>query len=432
MRAWMLVIVMLAVLPGAARAQRPGGPFGGLFGRTPPPTGAELTSLEFRTATGAQFDDRWLLPEGSPDGIPSSGITAGTNVGLGFERRVDRLRFSLAAGSTYQQFFQAPRFGATTYDASSLLIAKVGARLSVDASATAMRSPFFQINPVVPAPGPLPEVPVPGERFSARRLANDSFEGKAGFTSQYSRRSTLSFGITHREMRFPTQPGNNFSVSGANGLWRHHVSKDLALRLGYGREDARTTSLGPETFVHETIDAGFDFEKELTLARRTAFSAFTQTSMLRENGGPRRYRLNGGASLQRGFKRSWSSSLVFNRTTEFVAGFATPLFSDALSAAIGGQLARRVDWTGGVGAGRSQVGFEGDGRFLTYSATSRLSAGLVRNLGLYAQYTFYHYEIPPGSSVVDLLPAMSSQSVSAGVSVWVPIIHRVRAPRDPR
>lgn len=433
MRLWIVVIVLVAAVPGSARAQGqgPGGPFGGLFGRTPPRTGFEITALDFRTAIGGQFDDDLPVPSVGTDGRPSSGATSGVTAGLAFERRVERLRFNIRAGSTYQQFFQVPRFGATTYDASSLLVAKVGTRLVVDASVNAMRSPFFQIAPIVPTSSPLPEVPVPGDRFSVRTLANDNFEGTAGITSQYSKRSTLSFGATARETRFLHQPQNNFRVLGGRGLWRHRLSRNFSARLGYGYEEARTRSLGSATFVHETIDLGIDFEREMKLARRTQFTAFTQTSMLRENRGERRYRLNGGASIARGFKRTWSSSLIFNRTTEFLAGFTTPLFSDSLSAAVGGQLARRVEWTGGVGGGRSQVGFGAD-RFFTYSGTTRLSAGLTRHLGLYAQYTYYHYELPPGSSVIELLPEMSRQSVSVGLSAWVPIINRMREPRDPR
>lgn len=431
MRICIGVVMIVTALPVSAWAQNVGGPFGGLFGRTPPPTGFEVTALEFRTSVGGQFDDDLAVRGFESDGRPTSGLTAGVATGLAFERRVERMRFTARGGTTYQQFYQVPRFDAWTYDASSLFTASVGSRFTVDASANAIRSPFYQISPVVPSAGPLPEVTVPGDPYAVRLLANDNLEGTAGISTQYSKRSTLSFGVTGRQTRFSTQPDNNFYVLGAHGQWRHRLSRDLAVRLGYGRERARTQSLGESIFIHETIDIGLDFEREITVARRTALTAFTQTSILKENGGERRYRLNGGASLARGFKRTWSSSLIFNRTTEFLAGFTTPLFSDTLSMAVAGQLSQRVEWSGGIGAGRSLVGF-GNDRFYTASGTTRLSAGLTHHLGVYAQYTYYHYEVPLGSLVVALLPQMSRQSVSVGISTWVPIIHRMRAPSDPR
>ncbi|MDP2390079.1 MAG: hypothetical protein Q8N52_07110, partial [Acidobacteriota bacterium] len=70
--------------------------------------------------------------------------------------------------------------------------------------------------------------------------------------------------------------------------------------------------------------------------------------------------------------------------------------------------------------------------FVTYTGNSRLSAGLTRHLGIFAQYHYYRYNLPPGSSSVVLLPQMSRQGVSVGLSAFVPIFTRERQPRDPR
>ena len=74
-------------------------------------------------------------------------------------------------------------------------------------------------------------------------------------------------------------------------------------------------------------------------------------------------------------------------------------------------------------------GFGGSG-FNVYSASTRLDVALNRTLGLYGQYSYYRYEIPPGSSDINLLSKLSRQIATVGLSVWLPIINDTRPPRE--
>jgi hypothetical protein len=67
------------------------------------------------------------------------------------------------------------------------------------------------------------------------------------------------------------------------------------------------------------------------------------------------------------------------------------------------------------------VGFDGDS-YTNMSATSSLSYGLFTNVGAYAQYTYQNSEYPAGSTVFLLPGRMNRQSVSAGLSAWLPLI----------
>ncbi len=236
-------------------------------------------------------------------------------------------------------------------------VAKVATRFTVDAMATARRSPFFELTPGAPLSGT--EVRVPSDRFTSRALRNDSFEGALGFTSQFTRRSSIGATVSRRDTRFPESSGYNYSGWGARGDFRHGLSRNATLHLGYGREDARQQSLGEGRYVHEMIHVGVDLDRSISLARRTALSFYTQPSVLRESGGPRRFRLNGGVTLRRDFGRTWNASLLVNRDTEFHPGFVAPLFSHGGGLSIGGLLAKRVEWTSNVGARRGQLGFDG-------------------------------------------------------------------------
>ena len=429
--ALLLVIVVLA--PVSAGAQGLAGPFGGLFGRTPERTNQDFTALEFRTSVASQYDDV-LVDDGIPAALaPKDGASSGVNAGLDFVRRSDRLRLNAYGTGTHQQFFRAPAFGATSYDLGGLVVTKVATRLSLEGSGTYRRSPFYHLLPAASGELPLPEVLVPSNASAngARRLDNDTVEGIAGFSSPYTRRSTLSASVSRRTTRFFNQPLNNFELWGAKAMWTRKMTRDVAARVGYGREEIQQSVAGGR-FIHEVFDVGIDLAREISLARRTAFSFTTQTSMVRETGGERRYRLNGGINLTRAFQRTWAASVSATRNTEFLPGFLQPMFSDGVSGTVSGMLGDRVEWSAAVGASRGQIGYEAVDDFVTYTGNSRLSAGLTRHLGIFAQYNYYRYNLPPGSTSVVLLPQMSRQGVSVGLSAFVPIFTRERQPRDPR
>lgn len=428
----LLIVAVLLLAPSAAGAQGLAGPFGGLFGRTPERTNKEFTALEFRSAVGGQYDDA-ILDDSTPANLaPKSGSTGGVNAGLSFERRSDRLRLSAYGAGTHQQFFREPAFGATSYDGGALLLARVATRLSLEGSANYRRSPFFHLLPAVSGGVPLPAVLVPTDAFAARKLDNETLEGMAGFSSPYTKRSTLSASVSRRATRFFDQPDTNFELWGVKGMWTRKMTRDVAARIGYGREEIKQTAVGEGRFIHEVFDAGFDLAREFSVARRTAFHVNTQTSMIRETGGDRRYRLNGGIGLTRAFRRTWAASVSATRNTEFLPGFLEPIFSDGVSATVSGMLADRIEWSGAVGASRGRVGFEALDDFISYTGTTRLSAGVTRHLGVYAEYSYYRYDLPPGTSAVVLLPQLSRQSVSVGLSAYVPVFTKVRTPRDPR
>ena len=429
-----ILAAALLVAPVAAVAQGSlAGPFGGLFGRAPERTHKEFTAIEFRTAVGGQYD-AMILDDSNPlaDLAPTNGATAGVNAGLSFETRSDRLRLDAHGSATHQQFFREPAFGAMSYDGGALLSAKMSTRLSLDASATYNRSPFFHVLPASSGALPVPEVLIPSDPFAARTLGNDTAEGMVGFTSPYSKRSTLSASVSRRVTRFFGQPDNDYGLWATRGMWTHKLTRDVAARIGYGREDIQQSSAADARYVHEVLDVGLDLAREISVARRTALTVTTQTSMIRETGGERRYRLNGGVTLARGFRRTWTASIAATRNTEFLPGFLEPVFSDGASASLSGMFAPRIEWSAAIGASRGEVGFEGTGDFISYSGNSRLSAGITRHLGLYAEYAYYHYEIPPGSTSFFLLPQQSRQSISVGLSAYVPMFTRVREPRDTR
>jgi hypothetical protein len=419
------------VLPAPAAAQRAGGPFSGLFGRTPPRTGQEVTRVEIRGAIGGQHDS--TIPAGVDDvnGLPTGAI-ASASTGLVFERHRDRLEVRGKGSATHQEFFREPRTGAPTYEAAANMLARIGTRFTIDGNAQAIRSPFFHVSLVAPLPIPFLDVSVPGDRNAIGKMRNDTFDGAIGFTSQFTERSRFSASVSRRDIRFLEQPYRDYAGWGSRADLRRRLSRNSTLRLSYGREQAHQNLLGDGLYVHELLDAGVDLDRGLSITRRTSLSFYTQTSILRETGGPRRFRLNGGLTLGRDLRRTWNAAITVNRDTELHPGFVAPLFSHGLAFSVGGMPTLRTEFTANVSARRGHLGFDGSNKMNTQSATARLSTGITTKTGLYGQYTYYRYDVPAGSTVVEMLPRLARQQFAIGVTLWLPIYTHVRAPRDPR
>jgi hypothetical protein len=425
-----VVVAVALMVPATAAAQRGGGPFADLFGRTPPRTGQEITRVEVRGTIGGQYDSIGRDEVVAPDGLPTGAI-ASASTGLAFERRRDRIDFRGKAGAIHQEFFQE-RTGAPTYDAAAAMQARVGTRFTIDVSGRAVRSPFFQISPVAREAIPFNDALLPGDRNAVRRMRNDAFDGEAGFTTQFARRSHFSASLTRRDLRYLDQSGRNYAGWGSRVDYRQGLTRHSTLRFSYSREHAHQQLLGDGLYTHDLLDVGVDTDRDLSITRRTTLAFYTQTSIVRQQGGPRRFRLNGGATLGRDFNRTWNASVLVNRDTEFHPGFVAPLFSDGVTLAIGGMPTVRTEFMVNASARRGQIGFDGSDRLNTQSATARVSTGITTKTGVYAQYTYYRYDVPAGSTVVEMLPRLARQQLSIGITMWLPIYSHVRTPRDPR
>jgi hypothetical protein len=425
-----LGVAVLLLLPPAAHAQGNSGPFGGLFGRTPERIGREFTAFDLRTSFGGQYDDAIYGGDSlQPGGPLRSGVIGGVNTALGFQRETDRTTVKLTSSVTHQEYVR-DRFGATSLDAGAEVSGKLTTRLTLDAGANYLRSPFFHLQPSLARPSPLTAIAIPNNPHAVRALITEGADGRVGFSSQYTKRSTLSMSISRRQVRFVDEPGSNFAANALRATWRRRTTRSFSLRAGYGREDIHQNQAAGAEYTHEVIDVGADFDRELSLTRRTTLSFNTQTSIIKE--GRRRYRLNGHLGLTKYFQRTWRVSVSGVRDTEFLPGFDRPLFSDAVVASVSGMVARRSDWSTMVSAGRGEFGFdETPGRFTTATATTRLNLAVSRHIGVFADYSLYFFKLPPQSTGLAGVGQMNRQTITLGMTAWLPIINHMRAPRDP-
>jgi opacity protein-like surface antigen len=108
------------------------------------------------------------------------------------------------------------------------------------------------------------------------------------------------------------------------------------------------------------------------------------------------------------------------------------VFQDSVSASFGGLINRRLQVSASTGMAFGTVGLspdddDNDGYTSTFASTG-LSIGLTRNLGVNVGYTYYRYRfdnvsaLPPGA-----LRQVNRHAVQAGLQVSAPIFERQRA-----
>jgi hypothetical protein len=423
-------VAALLLLPAAAFAQGDPGPFGGLFGRTPERTGNEFTAIDFRSAFAGQYDDAVLVDDAIPeDDVPRSGYTSGVNTGLVFERQSDRLLFRAQGGATYQEYYRKPVFGATSYDAGMQFRAELATRFHLLGQAGYHRSPFFQMVPAASAF--TSAVITPGDPYAVRLIGNQSYDVGGGFVSQYAKHSSLAFSAAQRETRFDESESNTFRVLRMEATWKRQLSRGFAVHAGYGRERGRHSTLPDALFVYELVDIGVDFNRQLSVSRRTTLAFSTVTSAVKRTLTGRRYRLNGHANLTTHFGRTWRASAGVSRDTEFLPGFFEPLFTDAVTGMVDGMFSKRAEWMATISAGKGTFGFDNDGRYTTGHTLTRLNLAITRRLGLFAEYSIYYHKLPPTPTAFVMPGQVARQAFAVGFNTWIPILNKVRAPRDP-
>jgi hypothetical protein len=427
-------LVAALLTPAAAMAQGNPGPYGRLFGRIPAQAGVrEHTTVEIRSSIGANYDSVLLLPEGSPTDIPlDGGITSGGTAVLGISHRSSMFLANVSGGASRGQYFTQPSsYGNTQYFANAQVSSTLTTRFDVYATAGYNHSPYYEFftdfgrQPLDPNLNVDPTV-LPFSPYATVMLENETVDGKVGLTGKITKTSSIGVSGYKRQTRFANQPDDDLTNTGYDATWTWQLSRDLGVHAGYGRHfvDVR----GPDRRDYEgaSIDAGVDYNKAFSIARRTTLRFNTATSVVKYPGVNSEFRVNGGVSLSKSFRRTWQASAAFNRATSFVPGFFEPLYTDSVGASLGGMFSRRVQFSSGISAARGESAFSDTTGFSTYSASATLSFAIFKNMSAYTSYATYWYEVPPNAITLTVPGTMARQIVSVGINLYVPVYEKVR------
>jgi hypothetical protein len=424
-------VAVLLLLPSAAFAQGNPGPFGGLFGRTPERVGRDYTLFELRGSTGLQWDDSLLGSEGEIGEQVYAGLVGSALGALFFERQNDRMRLEARSTTEFRVSVEDQALGGTSFHNYVRYLVRPTTRVTVDASAMHLYSPFFQFQPTAFVIDNSTRV-MSGLPNVATMLRNNTVGGEANLAYQYGKHSTVSASVTGRETRFDGRPEYDLSLFGFQGVWRRGLSRGLQLRLGYSRDEWRSR-LGTMSHIQEELLAGVDFTKAFSIARKTSLSFSTETVALRRADTGRRYRLNGSVSLDHQMGRTWLLALHAGRTSEFVAGFNAPVLGDTVSMSFSGLLAPRLELVTVGGATKGDYGFDSElGSFNSAHGVAMVNFAVTRKFGLFTQVGFYHHDLPSVAATVAPVRQLSRRTVMVGVTTWIPLHVSERGTSDSR
>ena len=277
----------------------------------------------------------------------------------------------------------------------------------------------------IPQPGVLPGTSIP-EHVDMQTGANAA----VGLSQSITKRVGLYAGYGYQRTEDLAGVGRLESHTAAGGV-TVQVGLGLGVRLGYGYSDAVYGPAGARThFRRDSGSAGVDFNRSLSLTRRSSLGFGTGWAAVADPGAPVHHRLTGSVRFQYEIGRSWTASAGMHRDAGFVHTFVAPVLSDAASAGIGGQISRRFGFNASVGVLRGQVGVQQSANTFNSSfARAGLQTALSRHVAISTGYSYYRYNFE--EAVV--LPAgaprrLNRQAFHVSLRLWAPIMQRLRRP----
>jgi hypothetical protein len=431
-------MIVLVVSAAPALAQRQSGPFAGVLGADT--TANARHGLTFDGSLFGAWDD--ILTDVPPStAVPGpsdeaplddqylrSGGGAGATAGLTHVRNTRTTQWESSASTAMRLYGGDNSDISATFSATTGGSRTLGQRASLTVSGGWAYAPYYSFAPGADLglSGPPQDA---GFALATSGQQNTSSNGSVGVGFDLSRRDTLSFSASASRYDFLDLEQDAVTSWGGYASYGRELTRSLKFVAGIGRDDVGYDTPGGAPVVTNSYTLGLDYADALTLSfsRRTAVSFSTASSVVNWNGGTH-FRVNGSASLTHVLNRTSTAGVEYSRSTDFDAGFRAPLLSDSVSGGVSTQLGLRASVSGQASFMRGSIGFEDDaGTFKSYSAGGGVTVAMTRRLGVFGNYTIYHYEVPAGAPAVPFLPALSRQSVSGGLTVWLPLINDARS-----
>jgi hypothetical protein len=422
-----------------AWAQREAGPFAGLFGGGRDADARQTLALNWSAYGG--YDDTVLdqsVQLAADPRFQKSGEYGGLSLGLGFARNTGRNRFNIDGATAVRAYGATREISAPTYTMSTGFALAPARRTTIVGSAGGSYSSFYQFAPFLAGdPGAGTNVPTYG--FAAVDQESRAVSAAIGLSQQLSSRVSLSTNVGWNRIRYQSREDANATrLDGrtAGFAFRGNLSRDLGFHAGYVYRDGQLGDLPTlqSVAVIHNLDIGLDYSRALSISRRTRLRFGTGSSIVQSHQRIRHFRLDGQASLTQEIRRTWTAALSYVRGTQFLHGLNDVAISDGVTAGIGGLLADRVQLTSSAGYSTGRVGLDaGLPRFSSYTGSGKVTFALSPVLGMYAQYTYYHYDVPPASSAFGgLPPRLGRQALTFGLNGTLPFMKDTRSPRDSR
>lgn len=360
-----------------------------------------------------------------------SGFFGNATAGLGFNisRQRGLATFSANANGDANAHTSSGRVLVTAGSGLNASL-PIGRRTTIDGSGTFGYAPYYGFG-LFPALGALGStvgnaVLDPNINFAIRPTRILQLGTRVGLSHQLSMRSSIGahFGESHTyfEGDQPTQQGRD-----VGGQYSHVLTRSMTVRVGYTLQAGATSLAGVRPMTHN-IDAGVNYSKALSFARKTTVGFSTGSALLSDGTGSglvidrTHFRLTGSAHLDHQIGRSWSAQAVYNRGFEFVDMFVAPAFVDSVTFGVGGALNRRTTVGTDVSYLHGAFGGLTSDQQDAWSASSMVRIQMARTFSFFAQYHYYWYEFTNVSQLPGGLPqALKRDGAQVGLTLSVPL-----------
>jgi opacity protein-like surface antigen len=296
--------------------------------------------------------------------------------------------------------------------------------------------------------------------FYLTSLASVHVDGSAGFTHDFSSRTSFIADASASTTEYLDQP---YSVGqyGASARITQRLTRSLGLRLGYGYGVGTYSMPERSEYAIHTIDAGIDFQRDLSISRRTQLAFSTGSAVLVSDPasvavpvaiapgaellgpdpassllapGPAsslvdlpqeiNYFLTGEARLIHEIYRTWRALGIYRRGVGFDEGLRQPTISQSASARLVGLLSRRVKFSAGADYSFGTIGVNTDQGFEAVTANAGVTYALSRRMAAFARYVYYSYSFDglAGPLEPTLPTALDRQGIRIGLTLSVPVL----------
>ncbi len=417
----------LAALIGSSRpaygqTARSDRPYRGLFGSAG--TNQSGQTLELNWSMLGARDDNVTTDSGAPTDprFQVGGVYGTGDTSLLYSARAKYVTFSALVGSGGRYYPTLGELSGFDGHAVGNFSATIGQRMSIRATQDLRYQPYYQFAfPAVPA---APDVLTTYSSHDAV-ISRRSYEaaGRFGFERRIGGRSAFLVDYDYRRTTFATTDERFFFQQGT-ALFRHGITRNASLRLGYGYGEAENVDAESSfALANHTLDVGVDYQRALSFSRRTTFS-FKTGSAIMEQMGERNFQVTGDATLAREIGRTWRATANYNRGAQFRAGFRDPFLADTAQVQLSGLVTRRLNVHMGGGYSAGRLGFGNLANpYSNWTATTGMRVALGRLLSADAEYFYYRYRFDSNVQLPSGLPSnLNRQGVRVGLSGWMPLV----------
>jgi hypothetical protein len=244
------------------------------------------------------------------------------------------------------------------------------------------------------------------------------YEVGVDVSQQLSKRARVFTNAMYARGKLPSRGWTTIRYSGS---FSYNLSKGMAAFIGY--EGGGQRDDGAERYRTPKLDFGVNYERPLSLSRRTTLSFTTGLAGTDYRAEHRtKYDVIGSVHLNHEIGRSWNARLSYVRNVRYIEQYSEPMLSDSGMVGVQGSISRRLLLTAAFGSTIGQLGTVNATGADSYNGLVQASFALTRYLAFALDYSYYRYAFAGGSSPLADLGKADQQIISASLQLWTPLI----------